>query len=412
MNVELSLLRLLLTNTLYKRYRSLVDDKSLKETFRELSYLYQCLDGLRQTVDHDVSVDELEAYFWAAYPDAKKDLYAGLFTDLRSLQISEDVGEVLLGQIESRKQALKLSEKAFQFSQGLVSLSDVQAAAADLGEAKAADINIDAVSTDLEQLINNVVKTPGLRWRLDSLNKSLGSLRKGDFGFIFARPESGKTTFLASEVSKMLDDATSPILWLNNEEQGEKVMIRIYQAYFGVTLEQLLGNTKQFKKLFNEQVEGRFILVDDAGIDRGRIERIVDKVRPSLIVHDQIDKTKGFKADRDDLVLGAIYQWGRELAKGYCPYLAVCQSDGSGEGQKWLSMANVANAKTSKQAEADFILGIGKTHDEATENIRYLNISKNKLLGDEDSIAAMRHGRFEVLIQPEVARYKDVINYA
>jgi hypothetical protein len=411
MNVELSLLRLLLNNTLYKRYRSLVDDKSLRDTHRELSYLFQSLDGLKETVDHDLGVDELEAYFWAAYPDAKPDIYAGLFTDLRSLQISEDVGEVLLGQIESRNRALKLSETAYKFSQGLATLSDVQNDAESLGSPKAADIAIEGVSTDLELLINNVVKTPGLRWRLDSLNKSLGSLRKGDFGFIFARPESGKTTFLASEVSKMLDDAQSPILWLNNEEQGEKVMIRVYQAYFGVTLEQLLGNTRQYKKLFNEQVEGKFILVDDAGIDRGRIERIVDKVRPSLIVHDQIDKTKGFKADRDDLVLGAIYQWGRELAKTYCPYLAVCQSDGSGEGQKWLTMANVANAKTSKQAEADFILGIGKTHDEAMENTRYLNISKNKLLGDEDSISAMRHGRFEVLIQPEIARYRDVIRY-
>ena len=71
-------------------------------------------------------------------------------------------------------------------------------------------------------------------------------------------------------------------------------------------------------------------------------------------------------------------------------------------------MANVANAKTSKQAEADWIVGIGKIHDPGYENVRYLHASKNKLIGDEDSIPDMRHGRKEVIINPAVARYEDI----
>ncbi len=74
-------------------------------------------------------------------------------------------------------------------------------------------------------------------------------------------------------------------------------------------------------------------------------------------------------------------------------------------------MDNVANAKTAKQAEADFIMGIGRTHDDAAEFVRYFNISKNKLMGDPDSDPNLRHGRFETLIEPHIARYRDVINY-
>jgi hypothetical protein len=48
-------------------------------------------------------------------------------------------------------------------------------------------------------------------------------------------------------------------------------------------------------------------------------------------------------------------------------------------------MNNVANAKTSKQAEADWILGIGAVHDQGWESVRFMNISKNKLFGDSDS---------------------------
>ncbi|WP_214294786.1 hypothetical protein, partial [Escherichia coli] len=57
------------------------------------------------------------------------------------------------------------------------------------------------VTHNLEELYNDSIQTTGLRWRLQTLNRMLGYLRRGDFGFIFARLETGKTTFLASEVT-------------------------------------------------------------------------------------------------------------------------------------------------------------------------------------------------------------------
>jgi hypothetical protein len=123
---------------------------------------------------------------------------------------------------------------------------------------------------------------------------------------------------------------------------------------------------------------------------------------------DQIDKIRGFEQDRNDLMLGSLYQWAREIAKQYAPVIAICQASGEGEGVRWLDMSHVANAKTSKQAEADWILGIGKSNDEGMEYIRYLNISKNKLVGDDDTLSDRRHGRMEVLIRPDIARYEDV----
>lgn len=398
---------------LYNKFSFLIDRKELREEQRELSYLYSVVDKLHELIpDNDLSVDEVETSFWTQFPEASHDVYDGLFKDLHAVNISDAVGEEILASISRKKTALKLSEAAFKLSSGVGSLEEVKRLTESLkGTSPVSTESFEFVTTDLEILANNAVSKPGLRWRLDCLNKSLGSLRKGDFGFIFARPESGKTTLLASESSFMVDSAERPIIWFNNEEQGEKVMIRFYQAYFGVALDVLLANVKQYKKLFQERVGDKFILVDDAGTDYRTIERIVHSVQPSLIIYDQIDKIKGFKADRDDLVYGAIYQWARELAKTYAPTIGVCQADGTAEGQKWLSMANVSNAKTSKQAEADWILGVGKTHEETAEYIRYINITKNKLMGDKDSIPTLRHGRFEVVIRPEIARYKDLVIY-
>jgi len=71
-------------------------------------------------------------------------------------------------------------------------------------------------------------------------------------------------------------------------------------------------------------------------------------------------------------------------------------------------MANVANAKTAKQAEADWILGIGSSNSDDFKLYRYLNISKNKMIGDENTKAELRHGKFQVIIEPEIARYREV----
>lgn len=325
------------------------------------------------------------------------------------------MGEGILREIKSRSMALKLSEKAYRVAQGLETSEELRSwydeALEQVDHALQPD-PLTEVTTDLENIVEQSYREDGLRWRLDFLNKSLGSLRPGDFGFIFARPETGKTTFLASECSGFVAQTARPLIWFNNEEQGYKVMMRVYQAYFGVTLDVLMSNVKKFNDEFNRQTQGRFKLFDSATISRADVEAIVEKYNPALVVYDQIDKIKGFSNDRDDLRLGAIYQWARELAKNSHAAIGVCQADGTAEGVRYLTMEHVANAKTSKQAEADFILGIGKTHEMDAEYVRYLNISKNKLFGDKDSIPELRHGRAEVMIEPQIARYKDVIKYS
>jgi len=96
------------------------------------------------------------------------------------------------------------------------------------------------------------------------------------------------------------------------------------------------------------------------------------------------------------------------LYKTRCPQCAANGKDRSGEGKKYLDMSNVANSKTAVQAEADFILGIGKSAEAGFEYIRHMNISKNKLAGDESSDPNKRHAKWDVLIQPNIARFRDI----
>lgn len=412
-SIELLLIKILLKNSIYNEYKEYIDRKYLKENHRELSFLYETLIALQEQHATDFSVDDLQGVFHATYPEADAKVYGALFTQLRAADISNAVAEDIVQKLVARKRALKLSELAFQVSQGLKTQEELDS----FYTSKPIEIvtSLPESNTDLETIIQSVHGTQGYRWRLDALNKSLGSLRKGDFGFVFARPETGKTTFLASEISHMLRDGAgqepTTIVWFNNEEDGNKVILRVYQAYFGVTSDQIFSNVPYYRAAFQEQVGNRFKFFDAATIGKRDIEQIVAKYNPGLVVYDQIDKVKGFSNDREDLRLGAIYQWARELAKKSHAAIGVCQADGHAEGVRYLTMEHVANAKTAKQAEADFIIGLGRSHDDGLEYARFINISKNKLLTDADSIPKMRHGRFEVLIRPEVARYEDVIKF-
>lgn len=360
-----------------------------------------------------MSVDDLANLLFAV-SNKDKDYYAGVLENLKQLVVSDDTTVTLINSILSNKQLKEISLAAYDVTEGRLEISKMQEMLSKFlehQEEQKKDEQFEFISDDLEELANSAVKKPGLRWRLSTLNQMLGSLRKGDFGFIFARPETGKTTFLASETTFMaeqLSPESGPIIWFNNEEQGNKVKLRCYQASLGLNMTQLFADLKGNREAYMEKTHGLHKIFDSGTIHKSTVEQVLAQYKPSLVIFDQIDKIHGFKADREDLLLGAIYQWARELAKQYCPIIAVCQADGTGEGQKWLTMGHVANAKTSKQAEADFIVGIGKIHDPGYENVRYINISKNKLLGDEDTVPDLRHGRREVLINPGIARYEDI----
>lgn len=391
------------------------DKLSITDLTKEVQPVYSVLDNFHRQNENKInlSVNDL-ANLLLAHSTKDKDYYLGVLEQLQKLEVSEHTTATLIQSILSNKQLKEISLAAYDVTQGKLDVSKINEILQDFlktQETLAKEEKFEFISDDLEQLADTSVKQHGLRWRLNTLNSMLGSLRKGDFGFIFARPETGKTTFLASETTFMAEQLgadSGPVIWFNNEEQGNKVKLRCYQASLGLNMTQLFADLKTNQAKYLEKTKGKHKIFDSGVINKSTVEQVCKQYKPSLIIFDQIDKVHGFHNDREDLRLGAMYQWARELAKEFCPVIAVCQADGTGEGQKWLNMGHVANAKTAKQAEADWIVGIGKIPDAGYENVRYLHASKNKLIGDEDTVPDLRHGKREVLINAGLARYEDI----
>lgn len=412
---ELSIVKVFLDFEVYNRHKHNI---AVADLPKELHGVARTLFAHHENnPGTSLSVEDLANLYFATSPP-NRDFMVGVFDNLNKIDVREDTSLELIKGIRVNNLMREISLASYDVAEGRKAREEVDKLLEQLDGLKNQNNNLDGeeefefVSTDLEELVNAAIRKPGLRWRLSTLNHMLGSLRKGDFGFLFARPETGKTTFLASEVTFMAEQACQqslgPVLWFNNEEQGDKVMLRCIQAALGLDMVTLYRDLKGHKAKFLELTGGQLKMLDRAHISHQTVEKACEKYNPSLIVFDQIDKIVGFSNDREDLRLGTIYQWARELSKEYAPAIGVCQADGSGEGVKWLTMGNVANAKTAKQAEADWILGIGKTNDSGFENLRFLHASKNKLLGDEDSKPDMRHGKKEVIIEADIARYRDI----
>lgn len=413
--VEELILKLFIDNrNILTKYYKYVKLNYIKNNYTDIYKLFIIASKYytKYTDKNSITKEELLTEYNVNYylEDSERDEIESLVDRIINKTIENEASLIeLLNEHKRRALAGDIAKLALDVEEGKAKTSDLIDKFSDFEHQEIEDDEAIAVDMDLVSLHNSQQGTPGLRWRLTWLNKALGSLRTGDFGFIFARPETGKTTFLASEITHMIQHTEGDIIWFNNEEQGKKVAIRCYQALFGVTTKELFSDIEGYAAKYKEITQDRLKIYDfEDSSHTGRIEQILKESNPSLIIFDQIDKIRGFKADRNDLQLKALYQWARELAKTYAPVIAVSQAGGTAENKLWLTMDDVDSSKTAKQGEADFIIGIGKESDN-TSNARYLNISKNKLIGDKDTLPDLRHGNMTVMIKPDIARYEDMI---
>ena len=411
-NVELYLLKLFFNPEFYAKYHGFLRTDFLKSNSPILHRVFACLDEYFEKFGSvPLVVDDLEVYYLSLYPastQSDRELLGKLCSNLKGIEVNEKLAEEYVRTHVERSKASDIAILALGVADGREEYSRLIEEAKTLETAHSDLSEEEFVTDDLNELLTNQLEKPGLRWRLSTLNKMLGSLRQGDFGFIFKRPETGGTTLLASEVTWMATQSEHPVLWINNEEQGEKVKLRCFEAHFGKNINELNKDRGKFADLYRQSMGGRILIRDRAFSHRRDVEKLCQSVSPSLIIFDQIDKIKGFDDDRDDLSLKAIYQWARELSKSYGPVIGVCQASVSAEGKQYLTMDDVDRSKTAKQGEADWILGIGKSHQEGLNGVRFLNICKNKLVGDADTDGSQRHGKAAVRIIPEIARYEDI----
>ncbi len=247
---------------------------------------------------------------------------------------------------------------------------------------------------DIGDILDADTNTDGLRFRLSCLRERLRTLNSGDFVIVAGRPDTGKTSFLTSQLADIVNcvPAERPILWFNNEGAGGRILKRSYQSFLGCTLDELLQKREDGVLLdeYKHANGDRLRIVDCHDWTSTMVEQVIEDANPSLVIFDMIDNIEFVGAMRNghdtrtDQILEAQYQWARKLGVKYDhPVIATSQISAdveqSADTQCWPPQHALKDSKTGKQGAADLMIMIGKSSDPMCANYRYISTPKNKL---------------------------------
>lgn len=335
--------------------------------------------------------------FKAAMPNADEDQRRNLVSDLAELGLGTEIANYIA-----------------QYEEGeLDDLFGKISAAGDKYKQRVGFKLVRYIDTPIDELINREHDNTGLAWRLRCLQSTMRPLRPGDFGIIAARPDKGKTSFVASEVTRLAEQLPSDknIVWLNNEGFGDRIIPRIWQAALNVNMPRMkvLSDAGKLVDMWRS-LYGRLDkirVIDVHGLNNTQVEMLIEDNHAGVAVFDMIDNIRGFSdgAARTDQVLEKMYQWGRDTMIKYgCVGLATSQISNDGQGLMFPTMNMLKDSKTGKQGACDFQIMVGASDDEMYERSRFIGIPKNKLRLPEGP----GNPKAEVIFHHDTSRFEDI----
>ena len=398
MSIEVDLLHVLKNVDDFTKYR-----KYVKEDFvsKECNVLIDAVSSFHKKYGKDIT-DWHDFYTWlvtcgGTFSDKERKFFK-LVTDKLATYSPSDTSE----EIFMRFQCMNWAEQALPIVEKLAregdpdALHDLRDSIGVVYDDVATTGDDKFVGDDIKAILAAHVTSGGYSWRLDDLNKMAGPVRPGDFIIVVARPETGKTSFCFSEFTHFATQMGhgDRIVAFNNEEAGEKLLLRAYTTALGRSAHAIAGLADPEKAFVAAQGgEQRFLVYDDVNTSTYDVERVLSSVKPKVVLFNVLEKVRGFEKMDEVNRLKNLATWARGLGKRYnCVVFAVWQADASAEGERYIRKHQVYGSKTGAPSEADLIIGIGATFDPKESDFRFIHISKNKLAGGPVSDPKRKHG--------------------
>ena len=412
--IDLALLQLMRHKEDYRRVQGRIPDASLDP--QTLALVHDFGKYFDKFPEHDqVDMTTFLPMFRAWHPTLSSDQAAAYEVIIGNAQkdLPDGTREGVLDTLLELRLGTDLAGLLARYDAG--DLPDINGAlqrALEEFKSDATGAEVDYVEDDISDLLKEEIDNSGLHWRLEALNVAMRGLRPGDFGIIAARPDKGKTTFIASEITYLasqLDDGKC-VLWLNNEGPGKRIIPRLYQAALGATIPELaaLDGGGLLGRAYEKAMCGtdRIRVVNIHGRDAFTVEQIIDRNNAAVVVYDMIDHIRGFgDMPRTDLQLEEMYKWARTVSVNHEVIgLATSQISNEGDGLQFPTLGMLKDSKTGKQGACDLMLMIGASNDVGMGGVRYLGMPKNKLRrpgGPGDPRATVNY-------DPQIVRYSDL----
>ena len=407
--MDIKLLNSLLSVDFYGRNQSNLSRALFEDELRDI---YDCIADGHAKYPTDLSPDDVYAIWLKNNPVATRSEQETI-SDLikavgREQPLSDGVAEDLLKEMWKRHVGHKIANLGIEITEGVSdAMARLESLLLKVRDGVMPNDFGEATTKDIEQLL--AMTSDDARWKfnIEQLSRHVYGIGPAEFGVIFALPETGKSAFDVSICCAPggFCEQGAKVLYLGNEEETRRTMLRAMQSWGGLTREDIAKDPRSARNRFTA-IEDRIDMKDIQDWDLQKIEAYIEHMKPDVVVVDQADKVHingTFSASHERL--RELYRSMRELAKRHqCALITVSQASNDARGRTRLSPFDMEGSKIGKAAETDLIIGIGKheagdVDDTDPDTTRYLTVSKNKLTG--------WHGTVICNIQPQVSRYVD-----
>jgi archaellum biogenesis ATPase FlaH len=405
--MELQILRGLLSREFYIDNKSSLSPKLFEE---ELKEVFQSISEGHEKYEHDLKINDVQAIWLKNNPVAtrsEKDIISDLLQGIeREEPLSNGVASDYLKELWKRHVGHKIANMGIELTEGVPdAMSRLTSLLENVREGVMPSDFGDATTKDIEELLRMTSDDARWKFNINTLARHVYGIGPAEFGTIFALPETGKSAFAISIVCGPggFCEQGAKVLYLGNEEETKRTMLRAMQAWSGMTREEIVTDPRSATNRFTA-IQDRLEMKDIQEWDLQKIESYIEHMNADVVVIDQGDKVHingTFSASHERL--RELYRSLRELAKRQqCAVITVSQASNEARGRTRLSGFDMEGSKIGKMAELDLCIGIGKheagdVDDTDPDNTRYLTVSKNKLSG--------WHGTVICNLQPAISRY-------
>ena len=395
--MELALIKTLLNREFYNNHKGIrCPDKIFSKDVRKIK---QALDTAMETYDSDLSVADLQAVFNrinASMTTATSTAYEDLFKRIDIAEpIKQEIANDTLSQLFQQYVGDRVANLGFDFVNGSEnSLEPLRKLLEEYKDDFTPNTRIEWDDHSFDTVL--ALSQQETKWKINipPLADRVEGISGGHFIVVGARPNTGKTSFHASLIAAEggFAEQGAKCILLTNEEAYNRVVLRYIGASSKMCVKEELPNNIALARSRYKPVADKIKIKESGGKNMDWVESVVKHERPDIVILDMGDKFAEQRSDRTDITLRAAAIHARNIAKQYdCAVFWMSQLSAEAQDRTAPNMSMLEGSKTGKAAEADLMLLIGMSAEVEGEdnNMRYINVAKNKLSGWHGKIPAM-----------------------
>jgi len=240
------------------------------------------------------------------------------------------------------------------------------------------------IGADIDDILSATSPDNLIRVHPLSLNERLdGGVIGGTQIAIYAPTEVGKSLVALNMARGFLEDGHT-VLYCGNEDPAKSMLLRAYTSLTGMDKNELRSNTGKAKDIAYDNGWNRFIFKELTPGSLREVRALVEKYNPTIVFIDQManmDCRSSSKVEKNEILACGL----RAMAKKY-DYVSIIvhQASDDAYGKNVLEKNHLYYSNVGVQGQMDIMIGIGMDESYKQQDLRMLNLTKNKISGNHE----------------------------